>query len=470
MRPAQAVQYSYRIQAFGLLRSAVKPRKQSGPGFEAKECACARPTLTEVPRIAGLIIAALLLTLAPAGSAAENVRAESHVPTAVYCCHGYANDTVSPYQAAPFVNWATTDLPDGAIADRLAGIQHTVQYIDASRIYTTDSAYRFVDGGQFAGAVATNCAGQPIRTSKPVGYLVDPWKPETVRLLDWSVDHRFNPAYSNYFFDDVDAYRWDLANGPPCTGNPPQPWTEPATAKEYADLLSAVRIDATGRAETPKIVFNGLSMYADKPDMHLVPLYALAAPNVVGGMCEGCYADNTPDALKNGIVWQDDLDIEIKTIHLHKIFWDYVRYIANDPNARIYTFASFMLAWDPNYSIYQTAYKPANLGQLHITPETGLVAHDPLKRNVSGVYDLRDPGGTYVREYRNCYYRALPIGPCAFVVNSDNLPHGAPKLSITYHHTVALSGGMVLEGGTLSTSGGELPGVIPPLRGFILTR
>lgn len=432
---------------------------------------CARTSDTRyVQRVAAPLLAVLLLVLAFAGSSAENARVESHVPTAVYCCHGYANDTVSPVQAAPFVSWATTDLPDGALADRLAGIEHTVQYIDASRIYTTDSAYRSVDGGQFAGAIATDCSGAQIRTSKPAGYLVDPAKPDTVRLLDWSLDHRYNAAYTVYFFDDVDAFRWDLANGPPCTGNPPQPWTEPAIAKAYAALLAAVRIDASGRSEIPKIIFNGLSIYSDKPDLHLVPQYALTPPNVLGGMCEGCYADNSPDALKSGTVWQDDLDIEIKTIRLHKIFWDYVRYIANDPNARIFTFASFMLAWDPDYSIYQTAYKPLTPGQLHITPETGIVAHDPLKRDVSGANDLRDPGGTYVREYRRCFYRQLPIGPCAFVVNSDNLPHGAPKLSIAYRHTVAVNGGMVLEGGTLSTQGGQLPAVVPPMRGFILTR
>jgi hypothetical protein len=421
-------------------------------------------------RLAGLLLAAALSSAGSSAQAAPNAPVPAHVQTAVYCCHGYANDTVAPAAAAPYVNWATTDLAEGARADRAAGIEHTVQYIDASRIYSDDHAYPLIDGGKFASARALNCAGEAVRTRPLAGFLIDPYSPETLRLLDEELDYRYDPAYNVYFFDDVDAFRWELANGPPCTGRPPAPWAEPATAKAYATLLSSVRIEETGRAFVPKIVFNGLSAYADKPAMHVMPLYVLAAPNVIGGMCEGCYGDNSPDTLKSGSEWRDDLDLEIKTIHLHKVFWDYVRYIADDPHARLYTFASFMLAWDPEYSVYQTAYKPRVAGQLHVTPETGIVAYDPVKTDIVSVYDLRDPGGTYAREYRRCYYRRTPIGPCAFVVNSDALPHPRPKLAFTYHHTVEVRGGMVLEGGSLSTRGPEAPAAIPPTSGFILTR
>lgn len=417
-------------------------------------------------RVAGLILAAFLLC-ASAGETAPG-KALTHVQTAVYCCHGYANDTVLPQLAAPVVNWATTDLPSGAEADRAAGIEHVVHYIDASRSYTTSPHYKLVaDGGDFANARAVSCSGQIVRTNHPEGFLMDPFNPATVQVLNWTMDRWFNAAYNVYFFDDVDAFRWDLANGPPCTGNPPTPWSEPATAKAYANLLASVRVHGT---VVPQIIFNGLAAYFDKPDLHLIPLNVLSSPNVIGGMCEGCYGDNTPDRIKSGVEWQDDLDIEIKTVHLRKIFWDYVRYINNDPNARIYTFASFMLAWDPQYSIYQTAYKPETAGQLHVTPETGIVAYDPVKRDVAAFSDLRDPGGAYVREYRNCYYRGAPIGPCAFVVNSDALPHPRPNLTLAYHHTIQISGGMILEGGTVSPGGPDAPNPIPGMHAFILTR
>ena len=113
----------------------------------------------------------------------------------------------------------------------------------------------------------------------------------TRQLLDEELAYRYDPAYTVYFLDDVDAIRWEVANGPMCTGNPPSPFSEPAVAKAYADLLGALRIDVAGKTIVPKIVLNGLSEYDDKPALHVTPLYALTPPNVIGGMCEGCYAD-----------------------------------------------------------------------------------------------------------------------------------------------------------------------------------
>ena len=410
-----------------------------------------------------------LLSLGAAGreiSTASDVAA--HVPTGVYCCHGYSDDTVPVKDAVPYVTWATTDA--SARADRDAGIENVVQYLDSSRVYVGDHAYPLVDGGKYAAARAVNCSGQPVRTASPPGYVIDPFNPLTRQLLDEELVYHYDPAYTHYFLDDVDAIRWEIKGGPMCTGSPPAPFSEPATAKAYADLLGSLRIDVPGRTIVPKILLNGLSEYDDKPDLHLTPMYAMAPLNVIGGMCEGCFADNRPDVLKGGTAWQDDLDIELRTIRLHKIFWLYVKYIANDPNARLYTFASYMLLWDPEYTIYQTAYKPNNRGQLHITPETGIVARDPVKTQIASIFELRDLDGTYVREYRSCSYRRKAIGPCAFVVNSDNLPHSRPKLRLGYRHSVTISGGMVLEGGTLSVYGPEPPLMIPPMRGYIFTR
>ncbi|MGH7683179.1 MAG: hypothetical protein ACREMT_02440 [Vulcanimicrobiaceae bacterium] len=407
---------------------------------------------------------------ATAGFAPAAPGRENHVPTAVYCCHGYANDTVSPSEAGPYVTWATTDR-DGAEADRAAGIRHAVEYIDVGRVYRPDRAYPFVNGGKFAGARAVNCSGQLIATS-PEGFMTDPYKAETLDLLDDEIAYNYSSAYAAYFVDDVDSFRWGMQNGPPCRGTPATPWAEPSASIAYAALLASVRVRVGSREVAPKIIINGLNQYADKPAMHAFPLNTLRPANVIGGMCEGCFADNTPDTLKSGAEWQDDLDLEIKTVRMHKIFWDYVRYIANDPKARLYTYASFMLAWDPDYTLYQTAYKPNSAGQLHVTPETQLVAHDPVKRGFDSVDALRDGDGdgTYVREYRNCSYRGQPIGSCAFVVNSDSAAHRAPRLSLEYRHTLTVEGGMVLEGGRASLVGPQMPATIPAMTGFVLTR
>lgn len=393
--------------------------------------------------------------------------AATHIPTGAYCCMGYANDTVDAHQIVPYVTWANTNRW-GAQADRTAGVPYVVQYFDVARIYVKDRAYPLVNGGRLAGARAVTCSGQPI-ISSPAGFIADPFKPEALDLIEDELRNVYNAVFTAYFMDDVDTTRYGITNGPPCTGNPAVPWTEPASADAYARLIGAIRLDADGHSITPKIMINGLSQWADKPAMRLVPLHLLAPANVLGGMCEGCYGDNSPDKVKSGTEWLGDLDIEIRTIRMHKIFWDYVRYLANDPQARLYTFASFMLAWDPQYSIYQTVYKTDNPGQLHVTPETGLVALEPL-HPADSVEQLRDPGGTYFREYRQCYYRGASIGACAFVVNSDAVAHPRPRLSLDYRSVATVRGGMVLEGGEVSMHGASVPDQIPPASGWILTR
>jgi len=403
---------------------------------------------------------------APSPTAGQS-GAAAHVPTGAYCCMGYANDTVDPHQIVPYVTWANTNRW-GAQADRAAGVPYVIQYFDVSRVYVKDREYALLSGGRLTAARAVNCAGQPIISSPP-GFVADPYKAETLDLIEDELRNVYNPVFTAYFMDDVDTMRYGITNGPPCGGNPPGPWTEPNSAEAYAKLIGAVRLDADGRALTPKIVINGLSQYADKPSMYLVPLQLLTPQDVIGGMCEGCFGDNKPDKLKSGTEWQNDLDLEIRTIKMHKIFWDYVRYLGNDPQARLFTFASFMLAWDPQYSIYQTAYQPESPGQLHVTPETGIVANEPL-RPIEAIGQLRDPGGTYVREYRQCFYRSAAMGPCAFVVNSDAVPHAHPHLSPDYRNAVSVHGGMVLEGGTVSTRGTSAPDQIPPMSGWILTR
>jgi hypothetical protein len=292
--------------------------------------------------------------------------------------------------------------------------------------------------------------------------------PATLSLLEDEIAANYSPDFAAYFVDDIDSFRWGMTNGTPCLGS--EPWSEPATSNAYGTMLRSVRVDVRGHVVVPRIIMNGLSQYADRPAMWTVPLNTLRGSNVIGGMCEGCYGDNTPDTLKRGDEWQGDVEIEIATVKQRKIYWDYVRYIANDPAARLYTFASFMLAWDPDYTLYQTAYKTNTVGQLHVTPETQLVAHNPRKRDIDAVAKLRDSSSNFVREYQDCYYRRQSIGPCAFVVNSDSSAHQAPRFSTEYRHTVALSGGMVLEGGSVSLQGPPMPATIPPVTGWILTR
>ena len=411
--------------------------------------------------------ALVLLAVVLLGARPSDVPA--HVPTAAYCCAGYGNDLVSPQQAAPYVSWAANPSAAGAAADRAAGIEHVYEYIDTFRIYRGDHAFATLSRLSASSVLAHNCHGESVATTRP-GYLASPFAPGTLQLFDDELTYRYDPAYTAYFIDDVDDYKYGLQNGPPCVGEPPQMWREPDTARAYAALLRDARARVGGGTIAPPLIFNGLSDYAGVPELHAVPLVLFDVSNVIGGMCEGCLGDNSPDKLAGGAEWRDDEDLELQTIRRRKIFWDYVRYIANQPAARLYTFASFMLTWHSRYTVYQTAYAPNAAGGLHVTPETGIVAREPRKQ-IESVDALRAEGGAYVREYRACYYRGRPLGGCAFIVNSDaNASLPRPRLEGDYRHTVVLSGGMVLEGGTVSVEGPPLPERLAPLSAAIAVR
>ena len=98
---------------------------------------------------------------------------------------------------------------------------------------------------------------------------------------------------------------------------------------------------------------------------------------------------------------------------------------------------------------------------LHVFPESQLVALNPKVAQPSSVSGLLAQGGTYGREYADCYIAGTFAGPCAVVVNSDpSLSHAFPYPQ--YNHTLTLSGEGVLDGGTMSTQGAAPPLTMAP--------
>jgi hypothetical protein len=66
--------------------------------------------------------------------------------------------------------------------------------------------------------------------------------------------------------------------------------------------------------------------------------------------------------------------------------------------------------------------------------------------------------GVFAREYRACYIQGKLVGKCAAVVNSQH--SGTPRSfpwPRKYRHTLVLTGGGVLDGGTIATNGPPPP-------------
>ena len=93
-------------------------------------------------------------------------------------------------------------------------------------------------------------------------------------------------------------------------------------------------------------------------------------------------------------------------------------------------------------------------------PREGRPALDPVMMQPSSIDQLNQGPNVYGRQYKNCYYAGQWIGACAMVVNSDmGRTHPMPWTNL-YHHTLVLSGGDILDGGTASTNGPAPPSLI----------
>jgi hypothetical protein len=196
-----------------------------------------------------------------------------------------------------------------------------------------------------------------------------------------------------------------------------------------------------------------------------------APANVIGAMADSdCYVDanaygmgNVDFAITQGMHsygyamddWSQREDDELYLGRQKKLFVCLIgaSHSASSERAlRIYAYASLMLTYSVNSTTYFTYWKTNDSTQVEVYPETGIVPANPAVATPSDVSALKD-GGVYVREYKDCFYRGVDKGGCAFVVNSTTGTQTIPALSRSYSHSVTLSGGGVLEGGSVGFLG-----------------
>jgi len=133
---------------------------------------------------------------------------------------------------------------------------------------------------------------------------------------------------------------------------------------------------------------------------------------------------------------------------------------------RTYTYASFMLAYEPSYSVLQEALHSAPSG-VPVYPETRLVALAPLETAGGNIETLRR-GGAYIREFARCYVARAPVGPCAAVVNpasNESVPWPLPG----YRSALAFTGGSIADGGHMRFAA-PVPAVLAPATAAIVIK
>jgi hypothetical protein len=137
------------------------------------------------------------------------------------------------------------------------------------------------------------------------------------------------------------------------------------------------------------------------------------------------------------------------------------------PPHRMYAYASWLLTYDPRYSVFATIEKQNAEGDA-LYPETELVPVAP-RQTPHAIDDLRR-SGIFVREFGACAIGGRPIGPCAAVVNPASHDGAAiPALSIPYAHHIELDAQSLYRGGRARVVSGA-PAALAPETAAILVR
>jgi len=365
---------------------------------------------------------------------------------------GLDNSAFTFAQVAPYVDWSVVAPSDNAAA-QAAGIK-TILYTDPNRVDASMPEYSN-DETEFA----HDCSGNRITITgmQAVTYLTDPTSTVLEGLWQQHVAdyNQGGHAQYNVVFDDTPLVR--SVSAYPCL---------------FSQSAWLANQNIMNTELNYPIIFNGLGNLVNGVDQ-VSPAIALL-PTSVGGDMEGCYSNyDGPDPMPTLRVWHTFENTEIEVLAAGKIF--ICRGFDNAPDTtsqpeRMYMFASFLLTYDPALAIISPKFKPASNG-FWIQPEDQLVALDPLNAQPLSIDQLSEGANVYGRQYKNCYYAGQWIGACATVVNSDSTGNSHPMpWTNLYHHTLVLSGGDILDGGTASVNGPAPPSMIPGTSAIIATQ
>lgn len=367
---------------------------------------------------------------------------ETHVMTMDFLGAPWGSATVGAAAAAPFLSWAETG-PSSSLAIHATGI-HTQLYVDPNRTLPSSPMY-----GSTEAEFAHDCNGNRVTTSLSgqTLYVMDVTS-SALQSQFQQVTGSTGGTYDAVYEDDA---------------GPLSAFTEYATFSampcNYSDSEWIAGGEALNATSSLPVIFNGL---ADTGTQTVAPsIQFLSGSNTLGGARESCYT-STGIAKEDGALWASVEDTEIDVASQHKIF----ECFANGPgtsgsetDSRLYVYASFLLTYDPNTSMLWERYSTPS--GFDVNPETGLVALDPVISEPSNVSTLQQPGGSYARQYGQCYLRGQFVGPCAVVVNPNN--GLSPIFPFPqYTHTLVLNGSDVMDGGTVSTNGPPPPEYLGP--------
>lgn len=140
---------------------------------------------------------------------------------------------------------------------------------------------------------------------------------------------------------------------------------------------------------------------------------------------------------------------------------------ADNRAERLYWLASWWLTYDPTRSVAMEAFDSP--GGVDVFPEIQLVPTDPIQSATTDIDRLRTSSGAYVREFRRCYNRGMPVGPCAALVNPSATTVDVPALTLSYSRSLWPDQNNLFDGGKLGFAR-SVPSVLQPGQAAIVLR
>lgn len=389
----------------------------------------------------GSCATSVIATQVTLGSASSTV--PKHVITGAYL---FSSDGVTshgrPFSAySATLTWAETYAGTNAAK---TGIK-TIFYTNPNRTQQGDALFTSNES-----TFAHTCSGSRIvqPNSSPPLYVMNPSSSDLVSLYKSYVAKELTQQHFDAIFDD-EPFDWYAVSAMPCN------YVASTWLNAYVNEEKALG---------HPVFYNGLGNFGANvsisPDIQL-------NPGAIGGMGEGCYAAQWNPHLAYGAYWAAFENTEISMAQQNKIFICYENDLTKSSSAiasRLYTYASFLLSYNLNTSMIWEYYETAS--GYTVEPESQLVAQSPVVATPSNVSSLKTSTGAYGRRYNACYIAGKSVGGCAVVVNPDNASsHAFPYTG--YHHTLLLTGGGILDGGTISAAGPAPPSSLAPTTAVI---
>lgn len=366
-----------------------------------------------------------------------------HVLTGDYWGGYSGTHNLPAQQAAQWLSLAEVDPADATTMSQL-GVK-TMLYTNPNREMPGDPMFTTQEQ-----EYAHTCAGTRVRGEAKYAarglVLTNPGSDAMARIWQNSVArHSINAHYDLIFADEAGG---DLAAlDVPCN------YSFEGWLRDESRLFASL-----GRP----VIYNGLNDFTNHQVAREIALNKVAA----GGMMEECYAMLNEPHRVPGWMWYASEATELRMAQDHKYFICYGRDLTpadQSFDGRLFTYASFLLTYDPSTSVLWEYYKTPSGG--HVMPESQIVALHPEKR-ISRVAQLREPGGAYVRRFRDCYVAGRSVGPCAAAVNPDDQDRNV-NLS-AYHRVLQLHGSGIWDGGTIELARTQIPTALPPRSGVVV--